>query len=88
MGHPVPVGDVSPRLASAVAPAADSHRLPRLHTARTTEPSSAKPEITVTIGRIEVLQPAPEPPAVRPAPSGKGATAPDLAEYLRERSGR
>jgi len=67
---------------------ADPGSLPRLHVVRTAEPAAAKPEITVTIGRIEVLQPAPEPPAPRPAPPGKGATAPDLAEYLRDRSGR
>jgi hypothetical protein len=86
--HTVPVGERSRGLAPTVPPVADPGSLPRLHVVRTAEPAAAKPEITVTIGRIEVLQPAPEPPAPRPAPPGKGATAPDLAEYLRDRSGR
>ncbi|MDQ5839767.1 MAG: hypothetical protein M3537_01140, partial [Chloroflexota bacterium] len=69
-------------------PVADPPSLPRLHAVRTAEPAAASPEITVTIGRIEVLTPAPDAPAPRPARPGRGATAPDLSEYLRDRSGR
>jgi len=61
--HTVPVGERSRGLAPTVPPVADPGSLPRLHVVRTAEPAAAKSEITVTIGRIEVLQPAPEPPA-------------------------
>jgi len=87
-GQTVSAGEASQRLAPAVPAAAGPQALPRLHAVPAPEPAAGKPEITVTIGRIEVLQPAPEPPAPRPTPPVKGATAPDLAQYLRERSGR
>lgn len=63
--------------------------LPRLLPQTDREPSRA-PEVTVTIGRIEVLpapRPAPPPPPVR-APARRRTNAPDLAAYLRDRGRR
>lgn len=60
--------------------------LPRLQPQTDREPNRA-PEVTVTIGRIEVLpapQAAPPPPPVR-KPARRTTNAPDLASYLRDR---
>lgn len=47
-----------------------------------------RPDVTVSIGRIEVVPPPEPKPPPTAAPLGKAATAPDLAEYLRSRSDR
>jgi hypothetical protein len=82
-----------PALAQETAPASAtvSSVLPRIRaTASEREQPTAAPEppITVTIGRIEVLPPAPPQPS--PVPSGhrRAPGAPDLGDYLRGRSGR
>lgn len=69
--------------------------LPRLHTGRSSEPGRrdrrpATPEVTVNIGRIEVVPPPPEPrpAAPRPRPPARASGAPALADYLRDRSRR
>lgn len=69
-------------------PPPDAAGLPRLHLVRPTEPPPPRPEVTVTIGRIEVLPPAPAKPSSPPAGPRKASTAPKLADYLRDRSGR
>lgn len=69
------------------SPIPSSRPLPRLTPAPRDDPSP--PEVTVNIGRIEVVQPAtPErkPPQARPRTRDSGA--PKLAEYLRDRSRR
>lgn len=70
--------------------------LPRLQTARSPEATRrdrrpAASEVTVNIGRIEVVPPAPEPrpPAARrPPPQARASGAPPLADYLRGRNRR
>jgi hypothetical protein len=47
-----------------------------------------EPDVKVTIGRIEIVRPAVAEPAPRPAPGRRTTSAPDLAEYLKSRSGR
>ncbi|TDW22075.1 hypothetical protein EV650_0907 [Kribbella kalugense] len=47
-----------------------------------------EPEVNVTIGRIEIVRPAVAEPAPRPAPRRRTTSAPDLAQYLKSRSGR
>ena len=67
----------------------DPPRLPQLHPrVRLEPPGTPAPQVTVTIGRIEVLPPAPPPRPSEPAPPARAPTAPALADYLRERSGR
>lgn len=73
----------------------DAAPLPRLRTGASTEAGRrdrrpAAPEVTVNIGRIEVVPPPPEPPpaAPRPRPRARAAGAPALADYLRDRSRR
>lgn len=63
--------------------------LPRLHPGP--PPPEPAPDVTVSIGRIEVVTPqppaAPAPP-VRPTRATRPSTAPALADYLRDRSRR
>lgn len=72
--------------------ARDDVALPRLHPGPA--PAGSAPEVTVSIGRIEVVAPPPatvsvetRPPARRTRPA-RAPQAPALADYLRERSGR
>jgi hypothetical protein len=44
------------------------------------------PDVTVSIGRIEVVHPAPAPPPSPPAGPRRAPHAPQLADYLRDRS--
>jgi hypothetical protein len=68
--------------------------LPRLQAPRLPEPARgdrrhATPEVTVNIGRIEVVPPPPEPrkPVTpRPRPRTRASGAPPLADYLRDRN--
>lgn len=47
-----------------------------------------EPDVNVTIGRIEIVRPTVAEPAPRPVPRRRTTSAPDLAEYLKSRSGR
>lgn len=77
------------RLPSTIAERDVDIALPRLHPGPPApEPA---PEVSVSIGRIEIVTPpTPAPPAtvVRPARATRPSTAPALADYLRDRSGR
>lgn len=65
--------------------------LPRLQPPSRTRQRPARPEVTVNIGRIEVIPPTPEPrkpPPERPRAPLRAPGAPKLADYLRERKSR
>lgn len=85
-----------PRVVEAPTPprATEAPPLPRLRPISPPDQSRA-PEITVTIGRIEVLpprspeaRPPPQPRQPQAQPSRRADGAPELAAYLRERSQR
>lgn len=64
--------------------------LPRLKLAPRAEQGGA-PEVTVNIGRIEVLPSRatePEPPPAATTPRRRATGAPDLADYLRDQGRR
>ncbi len=69
-----------------VPPEPETRTVPRLHP-QPTKPLQAPPDVTVTIGRIEVVPPpAPQPVRPRRRPA-KPSTAPTLADYLRDGPG-
>jgi hypothetical protein len=69
------------------SPIPSSQPLPRLTPAPRDDPSP--PEVTVNIGRIEVVQPAtPERKPPQAPPRTRDSGAPKLADYLRDRSRR
>ena len=82
-----------PTIAHEPAPpsATISSVLPRIRATASEreQPTAAtEPPITVTIGRIEVLPPAPPQPTPGPSGHRRAPGAPDLGDYLRGRSGR
>lgn len=80
---PRPIGEPARR--QAPLPAPDPPGLPRLHPSMP-EPDATPAGVTVTIGRIEVLPPAPDkPPRKPPRQRARPATAPLLGDYLRQR---
>jgi hypothetical protein len=50
------------------------------------QPAPPPPDVTVTIGRIEVKMPAAEPAPARREPSGAGRRVPSLEDYLASRA--
>lgn len=84
----VQVASVRPGL-NAPDPPAQVRTEPRLYPpSAAAADHAADPPVTVTIGRIEVVTPPPDKPVPVRRPPAKPATAPKLADYLRERRGR
>lgn len=92
--QPLPRADVPPVVpVRQERPRSDPSNpdLPRLQPSSRTGQRSARPEVTVSIGRIEVIPPTPEPrkpPPERPRAPLRAPGAPKLADYLRERKSR
>ncbi len=92
--QPPPRADVPPVVpARHEEPRADlpNPDLPRLQPSSRGGQRSAVPDVTVNIGRIEVVRPTPEPrkpPPERPPAALRAPGAPKLADYLRERRSR
>jgi hypothetical protein len=93
--EPLPRADVPPVVpVRQERPRGDpsNPNLPRLQPTSRTGQRSARPEVTVNIGRIEVIPPTPEPrktpPERRPQAPLRAPGAPKLADYLRERKSR
>lgn len=65
-----------------------THESPRLRPPPRAEQGGAAPSVTVNIGRIEVVPPAPDnrKPPQRPRTPARASGAPRLADYLRGRS--
>ena len=81
--------EAPPTAAAAPIAAPESARLPRLRLAPPSAEGGTTPEVTVNIGRIEVLTPpSREAKADRARPRPRATGAPNLAEYLRERNRR